>query len=133
MLEDFIESNNLAAKILPYAAKGRLVKCRLFICGKSYALAVAFASERISREKLKAALKADSVEIADSVAVEDVTGYNSEFLPPISIYGVAVVLDQKAAEAEKLRCLVSDERTLEITPVEIAETNEGCITADICE
>jgi prolyl-tRNA editing enzyme YbaK/EbsC (Cys-tRNA(Pro) deacylase) len=131
VIEDFIESNSLNAKILPYAAKGSLVKCRLFKSGSLEILAVFPAKDSISMEKVKRALKLVSLMQVDKFDVEEMTGYKADFLPPISIYGVTVLLDKKLAEKERVRCLVSEERTLEISPKEILEANEEAKEADI--
>jgi len=131
MLQDFIESNNLQATLLPYPAKGRLVKCMLFTTGHEDVLTVSFASDKVSEEKVKAALKVSSIKQLDRIAAEEVSGYLGEFLPPISIYGVKVLVDKKVIEAEKVRCLVSEEKTLEIAPKEIIEANDNSLIADI--
>jgi prolyl-tRNA editing enzyme YbaK/EbsC (Cys-tRNA(Pro) deacylase) len=131
MLEDFIESNRLKARIIPYPAAGKLVKCRLFRAPGRYLLAVFFSKDRLSREKLCLALKADSVQPVSGPKVEEITGYNELFVPPISVYGVKVVLDKKIFEEEKVHCLVSEEKALEISPLEIAEANEGSLVEGI--
>jgi len=131
MLEDFIQSNNLEAKILPYAAKGKLVQCRLFSSEKGDVLAVFLSFDKLSEEKLASAVGAKEVELVPFVAVEDITGYLPEFLPPISVYGVKVVLDKKLKDWEKLRCLVGEEKTLEISMKELLESNEDFLEAEI--
>jgi len=131
MLEDFIESNSLNARILPYAAKGSLVKCRLFKSGSLEILAVFPAKASISRENLKKALKLASLMQVDKFDVEEMTGYKADFLPPISIYGVTVLVDKGVLEKERVRCLVGEEKTLEISPKEILEANEEAREAEI--
>jgi len=131
MLEDFVQVNGLSAKILPYAAKGRLVNCRLFRAGSENVLAIFFANDKVSTEKLKELLKVESVKPVDIDSAEEITGCNPDFLPPISIYGVKVILDKKASQVEKLRCLISDEKTLEMSPKEVLEANEDSLEADI--
>ena len=76
-------------------------------------------------------MKADSVKDVEGYDIDEITGYLPEFIPPISVYGVTVLLDKEVAEAEKLRCLVSGEKTLEIVPQEIKEGNEELIIAEI--
>jgi len=61
------------------------------------------------------------------------TGYPAEFLPPISVYGVEVVLDRKISGWEKLRCPVSEEKTLLVSAAEIEQWNEEFQEADITE
>ncbi len=131
MVEDFIQANKLQARIMPYAAKGRLIKCVLFSCGKFEAIVISFVRDKVSPEKLKAALNVPFVKPVPSSSVEEITGYDAEFLPPISVYGVKVLLDRKVLAFEKLRCIVGEEKTLEITPAEIIEANEDVAEADI--
>ncbi len=131
MLEDFIESNNLKARVLRHAVSKNLVKCRLFLASGQHVLAVAFSGQRISRDKLASALNVSSIEPVSGPKVEDVTGYNELFVPPISVYGVKVVLDKKLFQEEKLHCLVSEEKTLEITPLEIVEANQETLVEGI--
>ena len=131
MLEDFIQANSLSAKILPYAAKGSLVKCRLFSGNGNFVLAIFLEKDMLSLQKLKEAAGLASLEQAEKAEVEEVTGYRAEFLPPISVYGVKAIVDKKLLEKEKVKCIVAEERTLEITPKEILEANEKCIQADL--
>ncbi len=131
MLADFIAANSLKARILPYPAKGRIVRCRLFSSPSCDVLAVYFSDDKISLEKLKALLKSDIIEHMGLARAEDITGYEAEFMPPISIYGIKVVVDRKVMESENVKCLVSEEKTLEISPKEILEANDDALEADI--
>ncbi len=131
MLQDFIESNNLQARILPCSAKGSLIKCRLFSCSDFDVLVIFFARDKISKEKVKTSLNSDSAQRIENSEIEEITGYMAEFLPPISIYGVKVLLDRKVAKAERVMCLVSDKKTLEKSPNEIREANDNALIADI--
>ena len=131
MLEEFIKANNLRAKILPYAAKGSLVKCRLFSVGKEDVLAVYFARETPSFEKLASALGIEKVWPIEPEKAEEISGYKADFTPPISIYGVKLILDEKVASAKKVNCLVSETKTLEIELEEILESNEDYLVAEI--
>ena len=131
VIEDFIELNSLNARILPYAAKGSLIKCRLFRAGSLEILAVFPAKDSISMEKVKKALNIISIMQVDKLDTEEMTGYKADFLPPVSIYGVRVLVDKKVMEKEMVRCLVSEERTLEISPKEILDVNEEAEEADL--
>jgi len=131
MLEDFIKANSLSAKILPYAAKGALARCRLFSSEKGDILAVYLASERPFFEKIAKALGSEEARPLGPEDSEKISGYDFEYMPPISIYGVKLVLDKKLASAEKLRFLVSETQTLEISPKEILESNDESTTAEI--
>jgi len=131
MLEDFIESNNLKARVLPYAAKGKLIKCKLFSYNDSFALVIFFSSDRLSEQKISVALNTDRVKPVEGFSVEEITGYMAEFLPPISVYGVTVLIDKKLFGAETVKCIVGEEKTLAIRPKEIQEANEESIVADV--
>jgi len=131
MLEDFIESNGLEAKVLPYAAKGSLIKCSLFKADSLDILVVFFAKDRLSEEKVKKALACNSLRRIEGSLAEEITGYEAKFLPPISVYGVKVLLDSKVANAPKAKCIIADEKTLDISPKEILEANEESEEADL--
>ena len=131
MLEDFIKANNLQAKILSIPVKAPIIKCQLFRCDDIAVLAIYFASKEIDLKKLAKAVGAKEAKPIALEKAEDITGYDFEFMPPVSIYGVKVVVDSKLFVAEKVKCLISAEQVLEISPKEILETNEGAIEADI--
>ena len=163
MLESFIQSNGLRAKILPCIANGSLIKCRLFSCNSFDLLAVFFARDRIDEKKLLAAVSVESLLPAGNIEkqwlflprkpgglfgslgktalqsiapveaeeAEETTGYKAGFLPPVSIYGVRVVVDSKVMNAKSVKCLLKNEKTLEISPSEIVSANDGAIVAGI--
>ncbi len=131
MLEDFVQSNELQAKILPVPVKATAIKCMLFKCDNEDVLAVYFASKEIDPKKLAAAVEAKEAKPVALEEAEEITGYDLEFIPPISIYGIKVVVDSKLKIAEKIKCLINPEQVLEITPKEILEANEGAVESDI--
>jgi len=133
MLEDFIESNSLEARVLPYVSEGKKVVCRLFSSEKGDFLAIFFSSDRISKKKLAKAVGTGELKAVPFDKVEDETGYLPEYLPPISVYGIRVIIDEKVSNAPKLRCVVGEEKTLEILPKAIMDSNEDSIVADITE
>ena len=121
----------MQAKILPIPVKVPAIKCRLFRCGSFDVLAVCFASKEIGQKKLAKAVGAKEAKPIALGETERITGYVPEFMPPISIYGIKVVVDSKLAVVEKVKCPISPEQVLEITPKEILEANEEAIEADI--
>ena len=133
MLEDFIKSNELQAKILPIPVKAPTIKCQLFRCDDTDVLAIHFASKEIDPKKLAKAVGAKEAKPVALEEAEDITGYGVEFMPPISIYGVKVVVDSKLFVAEKVKCPISAEQVLEITPKEIVESNDETIETDITQ
>ena len=131
MLEEFIQSNNLQAKIVPLPLKLPAIKCRLFRCGSFDVLAICFASNKIDSKKIAAAVGAKEAKPIAWAEAEGITGYEAEFMPPISIYGAKAVVDSKLAKVEKVKCPVNPEQVLEINPKEILEANEDAIEANI--
>ncbi len=131
MLEDFIKANKLQAKILPLPVKAPAIKCELFRCDDSDVLAICFASKEIDPKKLAKAVGAKEAKSIPLEEAEDITGYDFEFMPPVSIYGVKAVVDSKLFVAEKVKSPLSLEQVLEISPKEILETNEDAVEADI--
>jgi prolyl-tRNA editing enzyme YbaK/EbsC (Cys-tRNA(Pro) deacylase) len=125
MLEDFIQANNLKAKILGCAKRADLVKCDLFSTGSDFILLVRFASDTVKTADLKERLGLEHLQRLTGLRAEEVTGYSAEFLPPISIYGMRVIVDERVLEKPVVHCLAAEDKTLEISPQEIVEANEG--------
>jgi len=133
MLEDFIKSNELNAKILPIPVKAPTIKCQLFRFDDANVLVIHFASKELDLKKLAKAVGAKKAKPIALEEAEDITGYDFEFIPPVSIYGVKVVVDSKLFVAEKVKCPISAEQVLEITPKEIVESNDEAIETDITQ
>jgi len=134
MLEDFIEVNELKAKIV----KKPIINTNSAICELIMRepttlkplLLVHLAEDNVNLKKISSMFP-EELRVPEARETFFVTGYKKEYLPPISIYGVIVIMDKKAAEREKLYFLVDEERTLVITPQEIIEANEECLVEDI--
>lgn len=135
MLEDFIEVNKLKATIIDKAILGpNSARCTLIIREPSPLkplLIVHLRRDSVSMEKLNKLLPGAKLREAGAKETFYITGYRKGFLPAISIYGVVVLLDEKASKRETLDILVGDERTLEISPAEIMAANEECIVCDV--
>lgn len=134
MLEDFIEVNELKAKIVNKPIMNpSSARCELIMREPTTLkplLLVHLCKDSIDLEKV-AKMFADELRIPGARETFFVTGYKKDYLPPISIYGVIVIMDKKAAEREKLYFLVDEEHTLVITPQEIIEANEECLIEDV--
>jgi prolyl-tRNA editing enzyme YbaK/EbsC (Cys-tRNA(Pro) deacylase) len=133
MLEDFIESNNLKAKIIDFNSKVKpLCNCFLVLFNNESFLVVINSTKKLDLKKLALALKIDfkRLKLADKEKAFEITGYALNFLPPISIYGVTIVLD-KALKDELLYFPVSENKLLEISLNEIIEFNEKVIKAEL--
>jgi prolyl-tRNA editing enzyme YbaK/EbsC (Cys-tRNA(Pro) deacylase) len=130
MLEDFIEANGLKARIVPRALKADLIKCRFFVAGSDEILAISLNESPLSFEKISATLGKEAAPVSDARA-EQMTGYQKQFMPPVSIYGVKVLLDKRVLEKQLVHCLVGEERTLGISPGEIKDFNDDVMVVDI--
>ncbi|MEW6295034.1 MAG: YbaK/EbsC family protein [Candidatus Diapherotrites archaeon] len=148
MLEDFIEVNDLKARIIPLkkavstvreaeAALGvkasEIIKSLLFFdSGEEPLIAIVAGNKRVDTKKLCGAAKTQSVRLAEPKEVREVTGYEAGELPPVSVYGVRVFLDKELEEKElvyggggKKDCLLS------IPVKEIIEFNEKIFIEEI--
>ena len=130
MLEEFIEGNNLRARIVSGHCSGSRIKCGLFVAGAEEFLLITLKTSEIDFEKVEAALGKGVEPVLDELA-EEMTGYNGEFLPPISIYGVRVLLDEWVAQKEKVACALSTKKSLEIPVSEIKDFNDDITVVDI--
>jgi len=132
VLEDFIKSNSLKARVLNGIPRGNAIVCRLFSCSNNFFLTVSLRAGRLSAQKLSDAVSCAPKEVLGQ-EVEDITGYKEGFLPPVSIYGVTVLLDSAVLERKVVRCLVGADRFIELPSCEIKDFNDDCIAVDITE
>ena len=138
MLEEFIENNDLSAKIissptdLPVVAAIKqkkfnpkiIAKTNLFISSKKDEILVitSFGKEllienveKIVGEKLLGINEEESIEL---------TGYKKNYIPPISVFGIKVIID---SDLENLRYLVfpiSIKKYIKLPLEEILSYNE---------
>ena len=129
MLEDFIEANNLKARIVG-RAHSNIIKCIAFLAKKELVVTVFPASKRIDFLKIKKELGCSEIELLDRKKVIEATGYASEFLPPVSVYAAKVLLDKEIIGLGTLHCKISETGFLEITAQEIIAGNEQAIVGD---
>ena len=132
MLEDFIEANNLKARIVSGKPSEFRIKCLLYICGSDSFLLASPAEKHPDLQKIKNAVSAKDIEVPDAKTILETTGYEKDFLPPVSIFGITLLLDKSIAEKEKLQCAVSDSEYLEISGKEILESSEEALIGDYC-
>jgi len=130
MLEDFIESNKLKARIMPFHRSSNLIKCRFFLADESPVLVVASAFARLDEQKIRKELECKMLEDPLEKEALEMTGYPLDFLPPISIYGIRVLIDKKLFGNGNLYCKVSETDCLEITAEEIREQNDEAVVGD---
>ncbi len=135
MLEDFIQANKLNARILHRQVSGaNSAKCTLFVSREKRSvpvLAVFLSRHSPDLKKMEKESGLKGLREADNRETEGITGYSKEFLPPVSVYGIRVLLDESASSAETFFFPVGDKKTLAISPEEIMECNEEAISAPI--
>ncbi len=149
MLEDFIEANKLEAKLIKLKQKTKTLKEALSILnispkksiktvlffgeGEENFLVIVLRTQKISEKKLLKELKQKKIRRAEKEEVESITGYEEEFLPPVSVYGMRVVVDKKVLEHRTVYGAGGKEGVvLKISPKEIIECNEEVKIKNIC-
>lgn len=135
MLADFIETNLLKARIIPKrVANENGAICKLFVSEKTELFLVVHRyHNKIDLNKLHEVFlqfTKEKVHEADSPEAERITGYRAEYMSPVSIYGVRLLIDKKALGKE-LYCFIAEEETLVISADEILEMNELYSVVDI--
>ena len=125
MIEDFLELSNCAAELLNGSPKNA-VSVFLFLPSRVESelpiLAIAW------KEKLPELLEffsARGFRQADKEEAIMVTGYKPGFIPPVSIYGMKVLLDRELEKRNSLAFRVSVDRFLRISAREIISLNES--------
>ncbi|MCX6801955.1 MAG: hypothetical protein NT067_02470 [Candidatus Diapherotrites archaeon] len=136
MLEDFIEVNKVEARLIPGKFSENLSRCVLLMPradGRLPVLAVVPAGTRISLEEAARAAGSGVLREADEKEDFKVTGYWHGYLPPISIYGVKVLVEKSLLKKTFLNFMIKEEYTLMIAPNVILEFNEDSAECDLLE
>jgi len=136
MLEDFIEANSTKAEILRKRLLLNQAKCFLLVSrkeGEMPVLAVVPAGTRVSLEKAEKESGVPKLMPADESETQRITGYEYGFLPPVSIYGVKVLVEKSLLEKEYACVLVGEDVTLRIESEAILELNEDSKKCGILE
>lgn len=134
MLEEFIEAGELKAKILKKRVPFKLARCVVFLPAdktKKPVLAIVPAGKRISLEKLVKEAGYKKLREATEKEAFNITGYKKDFIPPISIYGVRVLIEESLMKRDFLHILIGEEATLKISPEEIISSSEGPV--EVCK
>ena len=129
MLDIFIKSNNLTAKIVP-KSEGTFIRCRLFDAGVEVILTISLKGTTLDFSKIESFLGSKPKPI-DADKVMEETGYSKDFLPPISIYGVKVLIDSKVFKHNVVKCLISDVLCVKLPVSEINDFNDDVVEVDI--
>lgn len=133
MLEDFIESNNLTAKIHQGIKSFNLIQCTLFFSDSLPVLTISIYGDKLDWIAVKKAMDSKQLDEVTGKKVEEVTGYKDGFVPPISIYGIKVLADEKIMKLDTVNVLIEEEVTLTIPPNEIKEFNEEFLEEKITQ
>lgn len=141
MLEDFIKTNKLSAKVFPltkdvstsYKAAAALglgidaiVKSILLMTSEQEpVLVILLGKDKIDFQKVKKIIGAKDVLLAEPEEVLEITGYEVGGVPPISIYGIRTLVDKGVAEKEEVVCGGgTPEKLMKIKVHEILEFGE---------
>ncbi|MBI4044110.1 MAG: hypothetical protein HY392_00185 [Candidatus Diapherotrites archaeon] len=151
MLEDFILANKLTARFFESEEELTTPAKRAKICGlpaedatmtvllihlesMEAILAVFLARDALSVKKLEKASGLRNLKLADNDETFEITGYEKNHLPPVSVYGVKTFVDRKIL-GKKLVCSPGGGKfhALSINPSEIIEHSYDATAADISE
>jgi len=134
MIEYFVEKNELEAVIHPNTiVNDFFVRAKLFLIGRQGFLVLTPRKALIDMEKLGKALGTSPMRLREAEQSDclDVTGYKKDFLPPVSIYGITIIIDKKLEKFKKLFFPLENDCTLEISLDEILGFNEDVVQEDV--
>ncbi len=148
MLEYFIERNRVDARLVEAGKElstarsiadffsvpiENIVKTGLFMLeGEKPVLAVFQASKKPSKAKINGFFGAGECEPASEAMALEITGYDADWLPPISIYGTSTAIDEGVFSLKEAVCMGGRKNTvLRIPPEQILEFGFEAKKADI--
>ncbi|MEK6958410.1 MAG: YbaK/EbsC family protein [archaeon] len=141
----FIEANALKARIVSFNAEisfhsavksaklsqAAPMQCQLYRVSKIESVLVIVPFDAvIDKVKLTELVGAKSILEADDEDTYKRTGYNKAFLPPISLYGLKVIIDKSVPEST-LAFQVDEKDFLVIELSEILSSNEEVVFGEI--
>ena len=149
MLEEFIQSNGLKAALIRFEkdvaspkAAASVLKIELSDIARTIVLideekneailAVVLANDSVDIDKVSKITGYYSLDPASDEDALEITGYESGFAPPISIYGTKTLVDKKVMKKEIVYAGSGDKQSiLKISPKEIEEFGWEVEVADI--
>jgi hypothetical protein len=151
MIDDFIEKNKLESELISLPteesmdsliAKKRFparltAKIKLFNTPSNHAIMVVvpFQSE-INIDKLKKILGEDELIESNNDESIQITGYKKDFVPPLSVFGVTIMLNFSFENKLHFFCRVGEKSYLKAFVKEVIEFNEDvqfhCLTKANC-
>ena len=132
MLEDFLEANGLCSKVVRGRDFSPRIECELFIKGSQPVLAVFMHGSKPLSEHIESVSGIKPLERVPDAAVEEVSGYEADFLPPLSVYGVITVVDTAVMEHGIVYCVVGDNTVLRVSTQELRDFAENPLIGKIC-
>jgi len=148
MLEDFIEINSLDAEIISFPTdapasapqvrkrfpSGSIAETKLFSSPENdLFLIITLAGKKPSEEKVMSETgQTELLEMNEDECFR-LTGYKKGFLPPVSIFGVNVIIDSSLENKKYLFFRIKERAYLRITLEEILAHNENVSFAKITE
>ncbi|MDD4251186.1 MAG: YbaK/EbsC family protein [Candidatus ainarchaeum sp.] len=145
MLEDFIESNKINAKFISFTTimsmesavltkkipSSVAIKIRVFNTLKNDpVLLITRFNANVDIQKIKEILLLDDdedlIELTSQECV-NITGYKKGFIPPISIYGLKIIIDSYFEKKEYLFCRVDEKKFLKVPLASIIQTNDDVV------
>jgi hypothetical protein len=158
MLEDFIEYNNINAKIIdlptvtdtnfaisskkipaPCSVKIQLFDTKEndpFILISQFNSTINFSNvKKLLELNNSNGLELDNLKILELNDIEtmNITGYKKGFIPPISIYGIKIIIDSSLENKEFLFCRASEKSFLKVPLKAIIEFNDDVVFEEIQE
>ncbi len=147
MLEDFLEVNKIKAEIIsfptPTSTNSALsskkipytstVKIKLFNSEKEPFLVISPFHSETDFKKLKKIMgisKYDILEANDEESIS-ITGYKKDYIPPISIFGLKMIIDSSIETKDFLCCKIGQKKFIKIGLDSIKEYNEEIIFENI--
>ena len=147
MLSEFIESNGLIAELISFstetpvkvAIKNKKFNPKYLAQSKLYLskdndeiLVITDHGKDIDIEKLETISGEELIEVNNEECLER-TGYKKEYLPPISIYGVRIIIDAKLEHYGYLIFPVGSKKYLKIPLEEILSYNDEVVFEKLSE
>ena len=138
MLEEFIGANNLKAEIISFSTETpvavilkqkkfvprTIVQTKLFISAKKdEILTITPFGKEVQIELLEEIIGEDLLESNEEECLK-ITGYKRGFAPPISIYGVKVIIDPILENLNYIIAPISTKKYLKIPLEEVLSFNE---------
>ena len=141
MIEEFIEANELKAEIISFPTETpvsvaikqkkfnpkNIIQTNLFISAKKEEiLTINHPGKNPQIEVLEKLIGEDLLETNEEECLS-ITGYKKHFLPPISIFGIKVIIDSSLEKLSYLVFPLSTKKYLKIPLEEILSSNEDIV------